>query len=378
LAEAEEALRAIRMGEVDTVVVAGKDGSKVFTLEGEGHAYRMLIESMNEGALTLTANKTILYANECFARMVKDPLEQVTGGPFHRFLSVEDRAVLGSLLKRPRRAGFKMQAKLRVGGGSEIPVNISIRPIANHDSRTGSGDATLSMVVTDMTGAHKSEERLRALTHRVLQVQEEERVRLSHELHDTITQMLCGILIYSKVLAKGLTARDVKSKAAALKLSAMIGATVDEVESISRNLRPSVLDTLGLAAGLQDISAEFCKRTGIPVKEAFVKLAARLSADTELALYRILQETLRNVEKHAKARHVSIRLSTHVDGVRLVIHDDGKGFDSDSGSLPKGKRRAGLGLLGMRERAASVNGRFKIKSTDRGTETEVRVPRLPL
>ena len=79
LADAEETLRAIRSGEVDAVVVAGKQGPQVFTLEGAEHAYRVLIESMNEGALTLTADKMVLYANQCFARMVKCPLEQVIG-----------------------------------------------------------------------------------------------------------------------------------------------------------------------------------------------------------------------------------------------------------------------------------------------------------
>ncbi len=85
---------------MDAVVVAGKQGPQVFTLEGAEHAYRVLIESMNEGALTLTADKTILYANQCFASMVKCPLEQVMGSSFRRFLSAEDRAALRPLLKR--------------------------------------------------------------------------------------------------------------------------------------------------------------------------------------------------------------------------------------------------------------------------------------
>src|SRR5439155_14891271 len=101
--------RAIRAGEVDTVMVAGEQGRQVFTLEGAEHAYRMLIESMNEGALTLTTDKTILYANQCFARMVKCPLEQVMGGSFYRFISAEDRAKVRLLMKRPGKSGFKTQ-----------------------------------------------------------------------------------------------------------------------------------------------------------------------------------------------------------------------------------------------------------------------------
>src|SRR5207245_7682805 len=118
LAEAEETLRAIRSGEVDAVVVVGKDGPQIFTLEGAEHAYRVLIESMNEGALTLTAKGLILYANQGFARMVKRPLEQVLGSSFHRLLSAADQAALRPLLKRTAESGSKIQALLHAGGGA--------------------------------------------------------------------------------------------------------------------------------------------------------------------------------------------------------------------------------------------------------------------
>lgn len=145
LADAEETLRAIRSGEVDAVVVAGKHGPQVFTLQGAEHAYRVLIESMNEGALTLTADKMILYANQRFARMVKCPLEQVMGSSFRRFLSAEDRATLRALLKRADKSGSKIQVLLIAGDGSQMPAQISIRPLA----RNGFNRATIGMVVTD-------------------------------------------------------------------------------------------------------------------------------------------------------------------------------------------------------------------------------------
>jgi PAS domain-containing protein len=122
LAEAEEALRAILAGEVDTVLVAGNQGDQVFTLEGAERSYRVLIESMNEGALTLAADQTILYANQCFARMVKCPLERVTGGSFRRFISTEDRAILRPLLRHTNKSGAKTQMLLQAADGSQMPV----------------------------------------------------------------------------------------------------------------------------------------------------------------------------------------------------------------------------------------------------------------
>jgi signal transduction histidine kinase len=223
----------------------------------------------------------------------------------------------------------------------------------------------------------RTEELLRALTQRVVQVQEDERGRVALELHDTITQMLCAILFRSQVLAEKLPARNSLAKAEAIKLREMIGKTVEEVERISRNLRPLVLDHLGLVAGLHDASTEFTNQTGVSVKLVCVELTRRLPADTELALYRILQETLKNVEKHARARHVMVHLTKPDNIVQLTINDDGIGFDPAQHPVRK-KGKGGLGLLGMRERATYVGGTLTVKSVHRaGTEIEIRIPLPP-
>jgi PAS domain S-box-containing protein len=370
LAEAEESLRAIRSGEVDAVVVAGRQGPQVFTLEGAGDAYRVLIESMNEGALTLTADKMILYANQCFARMVKCPLEQVVGSSFRRFLSAEDRAKLRAILKRTGKSGAKIQLLLNAGDGSQMPAHISIRPLAKNASKS----ATFAMVVTDMTEARRTEELLRALTHRVVQAQEAERGRVALELHDNITQLLCAILVRCQTLANKLSSRDGPSKGEVIKIREMLGQTAQEVSRISRNLRPSVLDELGLVAVLHDTSTEFVERTGVSLKLACLQLTARLPADAELALYRILQEALKNVEKHARARHVVVHLTKRGAFVQLVINDDGIGFDPDH-HLAKQQGKGGLGLLGMCERATHAGGALNVKSAlGKGTTIEAQIP----
>jgi two-component system, NarL family, sensor kinase len=370
LAEAEESLRAIRSGEVDAVVVAGRQGPQVFTLEGAGDAYRVLIESMNEGELTLTADKMSLYANQCFARMVKCPWEQVVGSSFRRFLSAEDRAKLRAILKRTGKSGAKIQLLLNAGDGSQMPAHISIRPLAKNASKS----ATFAMVVTDMTEARRTEELLRALTHRVVQAQEAERGRVALELHDNITQLLCAILVRCQTLANKLSSRDGPSKGEVIKIREMLGQTAQEVSRISRNLRPSVLDELGLVAVLHDTSTEFVERTGVSLKLACLQLTARLPADAELALYRILQEALKNVEKHARARHVVVHLTKRGAFVQLVINDDGIGFDPDH-HLAKQQGKGGLGLLGMCERATHAGGALNVKSAlGKGTTIEAQIP----
>jgi two-component system NarL family sensor kinase len=373
LAEAEQTLRAIRTGEVDAVVTAGKEGLQVFTLQGAEHAYRVLIESMNEGALTLTTDKMILYANQCFARMVKCSLEQVMGSSFRRFLSATDRATLRPLLKRTVKSGAKIQVWLKAGDGSQMPVQISIRSTA----KNGIKRATIGMVVTDMTEARRNEEMLRILTQRVVQAQEDERRHVGLELHDNITQLLCAILIRLQALANQPPAHERTTRGETGILIKLLGQAADEVQRISRNLRTSVLDNLGLVDALRTAGAAFEKGTGVPLKLACVQLAAPLPAGTELALYRILQEALRNVAQHARARHVTVHLAQHGEIIQLSIKDDGIGFDPDH--LPaRRKGKGGIGLLSMRERATYVGGTFEVKSVRRaGTEIEVRVPMAP-
>ena len=358
---------------MDAVVGVGKRCEQVFTLNGAEHAYRVLIESMNEGALTLMADKTILYANKCFARMVKCPLEQVIGSSLRRFLSTEDRATLRPLMKRAGKSGSKIQVMLKAGDGSEMPVQISIRLLA----RNGFKHASVGMVVTDLTESWRTEELLRALTHRVVQVQEAERGSVALELHDNITQLLCAVLFSSQALVDKLSARDGPAKGEAVKLRKILGQAAEEVERISRHLRPSVLEHLGLVAVLRDTTKDFTARTGVPVKLACVQLTAQLLPDTELALYRILQEALKNVEKHARARRVTVTLRERGAFVELTINDDGTGFDAGHHAA----RRAGqgvLGLLGMHERAAYVGGALTVKSgPDVGTEIAVRIPLPP-
>lgn len=373
LAEADALLRAIRLGEVDAVVVAGRKGPQVFTLQGANHAYRLLIESMSEGALMLAPDKTVLYANQCFARMVRCPLEHVIGGSFRRFLSDPDLAALRPLLQKTRRTAAKLQVQLKAGDGTQLPVQISIRRLA----RNGFDRAPIGLVVTDLTEARRAEDLLRALTHRVVQVQEKERGRVALELHNHITQLLCAVLFRSQALVISLAGRTGAARREAKTLHRMVGQAAGEVERISRDLRPGVLDHLGLASVLRDTGREFARRTGVPVRLAGVRLTGRLPAATELALYRILQEALRNVEQHAHARHVTVDLGLRDDSVQLAINDDGVGFSPDR--LATGKKgQDGLGLLGMRERATHLGGTLTIRSLRRaGTEIEARIPVPP-
>jgi PAS domain S-box-containing protein len=370
LNEAEQTLSAIRGGGVDALVVEGDKGPRVFTLEGADHAYRVLIESMNEGALILSADGLILYANQRFARMLERPLARVMGHPFHQFLSKEDRGALKSLLHGTAKPPSTIQVVLHAAGSVRMPAQVSVQPL----QKTGSSSAAFSMVVTDMTEARRSETLLRSLSHSLLQGQEADRRRLAGELHDRASQILGALLIRLRVLADQLPARSRALRTDVAGISELVGRTAEVVEGISRNLRPSVLEILGLVPAVHATVAEFAKRTGISVKVACAQSPPRLSAEAEMALYRTLEEALKNVERHADARHATVKLGKRGAVVRLRIGDDGVGFEP--GHPPAGGNGNGkLGLIALRERVASVGGTLRIKSTrDDGTEIEARVP----
>ena len=353
VAETDATLRAIRNGEVDAVLGAS---SQVFTLEGAEHAYRLLIESMNEGALTLTADKTILYANQCFARMVKCPLEQVTGSSFRRFLSEADGAMLRQLMKRAAKSGSKIQMSLQLGNGSELPVQISIRELPANKFNP----LTIGMVVTDMTEARQSEELLRNLTHRLMQAQEEEQKRISRELHDVIAQTLTGINIRLAALKKeaALNTKGLDQNIARTQL--LVEKSVGIVQEFARELRPTVLDDLGLIPALHSFAKLFSKRTRIHVDLKIFAGVEQLDIAKRTVLYRVAQEALNNIARHAHASRAEVNIQKLPGSICMKIKDDGKSFSVAGVLKAKGRKR--LGLLGMRERLEMVGGHFSVES----------------
>jgi len=369
LLEAQATLRAIRNGEVDAVVVDSRLGLKVFTLEGAEFDYRILVESMNEGALVLSHGGVILYANACFAAMVGRPLAQVMGGSFLELLSPADQATLGRLLDAPGRLDVKTEVLLQRPQGEPLAVNVSIRRFSDR-----SHDQSIGVVVSDLSESRKREELLRHFSRRLMQMQENERRQIATDLGDNITQLLCGILARCQMLAGRLPAHEQRFREEVLEFASLLRTTTSEVHRISTELRPHGLELLGLDSALRGVAAEFSERMGVPIEVRCTRLPVALPPATELALYRVLQEALRNVEQHAQARHVRVGLMRTGSLVQLAIRDDGIGFDA-SGLQTQGLATGGFGLLTMRERASAVGGSLRLTSTSaKGTEIRLRVP----
>jgi signal transduction histidine kinase len=223
--------------------------------------------------------------------------------------------------------------------------------------------------------AHTAEDRgrqLQMLSRRLVQLQEEERRSLSRELHDDTGQLLTALKLGLSVLER--EAGDeaaVRSRISGLKQTA--DAIADSLHQLAVSLRPFSLDRYGLAPALEGLLADFARRTGLEVEFTPDLGTGRLGSDTETALYRIVQETLTNVLRHAQASHVVVRVGRQNGVVRLQVEDDGRGFD-----VAEALARGRLGLLGMRERAEMLGGSLEVDSRPgEGTTVAITVPLDP-
>ncbi len=210
--------------------------------------------------------------------------------------------------------------------------------------------------------------KLKKLTQRVFDAQEEERGRVARELHDGISQILVGVRYALDNARRRLDRGDPAAGAPLAKGITTLGEAISEVRRISRDLRPGVLDDLGLGPALRTLAEEFGARTGIEVAYSTVVFRNRLDGDAKIALYRIAQEALTNIERHAGATHVSIDLRGHKRGATLMITDNGRGFSPNN-------RSAGLGLRNMQERMDQLGGFIYIRPAHgKGVEIEAFVP----
>ena len=215
-----------------------------------------------------------------------------------------------------------------------------------------------------------ADDKLRALTERVINTQEEERGRVARELHDSISQILIGIRYTLELARKRVVGGDPRASESIDKGIDGLTEAIHEVRRISADLRPGVLDDLGLGPALKSLVEEFSSRTGTEVEFQTVVFRNRLDKDAKIALYRIAQEALTNVERHAKATHVSIEIFGHRSGGTMRITDNGKGISSRTTREAIG----GLGLRNMQERIDQLKGTLRVLSSETGTIIEASVP----
>lgn len=371
LHEAEETLRAIRSGEVDAIVVNGPGGEKVFTLQGADHTYRVFVERMNEGAAVVgTDHHTVLHCNRRFARLLGAGLQAVIGSAMQDLVWPDDRPLLHALLRRAAQRNCRGEVRLQPRRGAPLPVRLSLNPLRLEHTRA------VCLIAADLSDVKRAEQELRAsseqsrnLAVRLLSVREEERTRIAREIHDELGQSLTAVKIDLAWLAGRLLPRNAPMRKRIRSTLELADSLIQSVRRISTDLRPGILD-LGLAAAVEWQAHEFQARTGIRCLLRLAIDSEAVAPDASTGMFRIFQETLTNVARHAEATRAEVVL--HKEGDRLVLRtrDNGRGFDQAGASLS-----GSLGLLGMRERAAMMGGGLTISSAPgKGTSVTAWIP----
>lgn len=235
-----------------------------------------------------------------------------------------------------------------------------------------------ALVFVSGTLLHTSErkladEKLQELTKRVLTTQDEERQRLSRELHDGISQLLASAKFSLetatiKIQQQGDFSDDIE------KTSDILKQTLKDLRRLSRDLHPSILDDHGLSVGIEALAKNFAERTSIEVTFDQISVRNLLPFDVKTTLYRVAQEALTNVERHAEAGTVSISIKVDKQWIVLSINDNGKGFDVESMRRSKSPKE-GIGLRNMHERLAYHGGVLVVESSGEGTYLKAKIPK---
>ena len=217
------------------------------------------------------------------------------------------------------------------------------------------------------------QEQLRLLSRQLLSAQEEERKKISRELHDVIAQTLTSINVRLANLKKE-ARTDTRGFDEKIELTQeLVRQSVEIVHRFARELRPAVLDDLGLIPALHTFMKDFKQQTGIQVSLSAVAAVGQIHGEKRTMLYRVAQEALVNVARHAHATRADVKIRKLKDALCMKIADNGKGFEMQPGRPPKKSDR--LGLLGMRERVEMVGGSFSVASAPgKGTTVQVQVP----
>jgi len=394
-------------GQIDTVLLCRTLAYSIerkrmkVALRRSEEQYRRIVETTPEGVAVTDARGEIVFANARLSDLLGYSSEEIVSPERRNFFAEEYRVLTGSPLEnlgRGAAAQYEMQFARKDGSELWVLVNanairdergrlrgalfmltdISQRKLAEADlgryrdhleelirERTAELAELNKDLAQEVSVRKQAEEGLRALSRRLFQAQEDERRAISRELHDQIGQMLTGLLYQLE------SAKQAKSPQAAgiiREVEDVVRELLAQVRNLSQSLRPAMLDELGLLPSLSAHCKHFTQLTGIAVHFAHEGLPEDLSPEISTAAYRIIQEALTNVARHAGAAQVTARLWTDQNKLHILVEDHGKGFDPSS-------MAGSSGLSGMRERAALLDGRLTIVSfPGRGTRIAAEFP----
>jgi PAS domain S-box-containing protein len=360
----EEALRSLRSGEADAFVIVGHDSeARVLVLEGADESYRQVVETMSGGVLVADGDGRLVYTNPALRKLVPGAAHQLTGCGFETLFAARDQARLKSCVRDWLDRAGTADGHLAGRSGENVAVTLSGSPLRSESFRG------VLVILHDVSRRTALEARLRELLERMTLAQEEERQRIAADIHDDTIQVLAAVSTRMQRLRTRL-ADDLQLRLLADVEETMRLAT-GRLRSLVFDLRPPALDVNG---GLPDAIRQYLETTRA---ETHLQFEVRghavpdMPAEKQLILYRVTQEALINVGKHARALRVDVEVEEVDQGVRVRVRDDGAGFETSGAGSVAGH----LGITAMRERAELAGGWWRCESAaGQGSLVEFWVP----
>lgn len=376
LQEAEDLIDAIRAGRIDALVISGQEKDEIYTLQGADHTYRILIETMDEGALILSPEGAVLYCNRRFAEMVEEGINGVLGHTIEQFIEPRHQSKFSNvqahaLIEESTKAEINF---ISVNGGI-VPALVSLRTLRLDDM-----DA-LCLVAADLSEQKAAEETLKSYSHRLYRQNAElkrraeqlarlsaeltmaehrERKRMSRILHDGLQQMLASAKMQAGAVADDLQAGELRASISGIET--ILGDAIRVSRSLSVDLSPPILHEGGLANGLEWLQRTMCERYDFRV-DLHLEDRPVLPEEIKVMVFEAVRELLFNAVKHAQVDCVCLSLGRTAQGqLQVMVSDQGQGFDLHRLSHEP-DAAGGFGLFSIRERLGLMGGSLRIKST---------------
>jgi PAS domain S-box-containing protein len=368
-------------GDVEYVIrtgvdVTGREEAQDRAREGEA-TVRALLEAASQAILAVDRQGLIVLTNDAAEKMFGYPRQEMVGHPVGRLIpgpAAEKHAThiaqwFSNPVQRPMGGGRELRGRRK--NGSEFPAEIMLNSV---ETRAGMLAVTF---ISDITERKKNEAallkyhgQLQDLTSNLISSQEHANRVLARELHDVFSQELAAVSMELSALESNSAKTPQEIQERLKLLGSKIAHLAGEIHGTSRRLHPAILDDLGLEAALREECRGFYERYRVPAEFESKKVPAVIPPAIALCLYRVAQESLRNVGKHAQATRVTVRLFGSRRAITLQIEDEGDGFDLD-----QALRKGGLGFVSMEERVRLVGGKLDIQSQpSKGTTVTAFVP----